>query len=207
MKRLPRNPRDLFSLDARDLAEQMNDLNPPGSDQSTPFVNAQAARKTLHRLQALEAGIRGRRQDSVPAPRPSLDWAAGLLDGDGCISIVRQTYPHRASTLRLTVSISQNCRETLEHFQASAGIDGAISNMKRRPEHNKQVYVLNYAGPGARALIERLRPCLYRKRHEAAVALDFCELGQISRRFGPAGVPPHLQALRETYYKKLQALK
>lgn len=207
MKRPPRNPRDLFSLDAIDLAEQMKDLHPPGRDPASPRVNAQAARKTLHRLQALKAGIEGRRQDSVPAPRPNLEWAAGLLDGDGCISIVRQTYPCRASNLRLTVSITQNCRETLEHFQASAGIDGSISNMKWRPEHNRQVYVLNYAGPGARALIERLQPCLYRKRHEAAVALDFCELGQTSRRFGRSGVPPHLQALRETYYKKLKALK
>lgn len=207
MNNLTCNPDDWFALNAHELAQQMIDFDPPGRTPPTPRVDAQAARKALRRLNALDARTYGRRHDSVPTPRPSLEWAAGLLDGDGCISIVRQTYPNRASTLRLTVSICQNCRETLEHFQASVGLPGALNLMKRRVEHNKQVYVLTYNGPGARALIERLQPCLYRKRHEAAVALEFCELGQISRRFGPAGVPVHLQALRESYYKKLQALK
>lgn len=198
---------DLFAQDARALAQQLKDFDPPGHAPSIGLVDARAARKTLCRLNALDARLNGRRHDIIPTPPPCLEWAAGLLDGDGCISIVRQTYPRRASTLRLTVSISQNCRQTLEHFQASVRIPGTLNEMKRRVEHNKQVYVLNYNGPSARALIERLQGCLYRKRHEAAVALEFCELGQISRRFGRAGVPLHLQALRESYYKKLQALK
>ena len=147
------------------------------------------------------------RTSSINAPAPNLHWAAGLLDGDGCISIVRQRYPHRADNLRLTVSISQNCRQTLEHFQACVGVAGRLHAVKRQVGHNKQVYVLNYSGPGAQALIEQLQGCLYRKRHEAAVALAFCRVGQVSRRFGPGGVPPHLQRVRESFYNKLKALK
>jgi len=200
----------------------------PAPKVSTPPLDPNHAASILQRLDQIKAGLDLRsecsvgkslldcffldraadeRASSVHAPQPNMHWAAGLLDGDGCISIVRQRYPHRADNLRLTVSISQNCRQTLEHFQACVGVSGSLHAVKRRVGHNKQVYVLNYSGPGAQALIERLQGTLYRKRHEAAVALAFCRVGQTSRRFGPAGVPPHLQRVRESFYKKLQALK
>ena len=141
------------------------------------------------------------------APRPSLEWAAGMLDGDGCIAIVKQPYPDRNPIYRLTVSVCQNCLQTLEHFRRSVGVDGVIYAVKRKLEHNKQVYTLNYSGPRALLVIRRLRAFLVRKRPEAQVAISFCLNGQISRRFGPHGVPREVDAVRVAHYLKLRALK
>lgn len=145
--------------------------------------------------------------DDEDAPRPSLAWAAGMLDGDGCIAIVRQPYPNRSTIYRLTVSVCQNCLQTLEHFRRSVGVHGVIYAVKRKLEHNKQVYTLNYSGPKALLVILRLRSLLVRKRPEALVAMSFCLHGQISRRFGPHGVPTSVEAVRVAHYLKLRALK
>lgn len=140
-------------------------------------------------------------------PRLSLEWAAGMLDGDGCIAIVKQPFANRNPIYRLTVSVCQNCLQTLEHFRRSVGVDGVIYAVKRKLEHNKQVYTLNYSGPRALMVIRRLRAFLVRKRPEALVAISFCLNGQISRRFGPHGVPTEVEAVRVAHYLKLRALK
>ncbi len=130
-----------------------------------------------------------------------------MLDGDGCIAIVKQPYPDRNPIYRLTVSVCQNCLQTLEHFRRSVDVDGVIYAVKRKLEHNKQVYTLNYSGPRALLVIRRLRAFLVRKRPEAQVAISFCLNGQISRRFGPHGVPREVEAVRVAHYLKLRALK
>lgn len=149
-----------------------------------------------------------RREYSVGRMPPlSLDWAAGMLDGDGCIAIVKQPFRHRKTIYRLVVCIVQNCRQTLEHFQKCLNLPGTIYEVARKLQHNKQVYTLNYSGPHAMRLVQMLQGHLVRKRLEAAVALSFCENGQISRRFGCHGVPAHIHDIRVAHYKKLRALK
>lgn len=144
---------------------------------------------------------------SIPWPRPSLSWAAGMLDGDGCVAIVRQTYPNRASTYRLVVQVTQNCLQTLKHFRVCVGVPAPIHEVKRRIGHNRQVYALMYSGPKAVLVLQRLAAHLVRKRPEAEVALSFIEKGQVGRRFGGKGVPPAIEQIRISHYNKLRALK
>lgn len=144
---------------------------------------------------------------SIPWPRPSLAWAAGMLDGDGCVAIVKQTYPNRASTYRLVVQVTQNCLQTLKHFRVCVGVPGPIHEVKRRIGHNRQVYALMYSGPKAVLVLQRLAAHLVRKRPEAEVALSFIEKGQVGRRFGGRGVPPSIEQIRISHYNKLRALK
>ncbi len=160
----------------------------------------------LQHLSGLRADL-DRCNDMDIAPRPSLEWAAGMLDGDGCIAIIKQPFPNRRPIYRLIVSIVQNCLQTLEHFRRCVEVDGVIYAVKRKLEHNKQVYTLNYSGPKALLVIRRLRAYLVRKRLEALVAISFCLNGQISRRFGPRGVPTDVEAVRVAHYLKLRALK
>ncbi|MBX3608613.1 MAG: hypothetical protein KF871_01855 [Hydrogenophaga sp.] len=144
---------------------------------------------------------------SIPWPRPSLAWAAGMLDGDGCVAIVRQTYPNRSSTYRLVVQVTQNDLQTLKHFRVCVGVPAPIHEVKRRIGHNRQVYALMYSGPKAVLVLQRLAAHLVRKRPEAEVALSFIEKGQVGRRFGGRGVPPSIEQIRISHYNKLRALK
>ncbi len=177
-----------------------------GDDQPQLFdcepgqLNRDAVRIPDHERRAYE-------DRSIPWPRPSLSWAAGMLDGDGCVAIVRQTYPDRNANYRLVVQVTQNCLQTLQHFRSCVGVTAPIHEVKRRIGHNRQVYTLNYAGPKALLVLQRLRAHLVRKRPEAEVALSFIEKGQVGRRFGPRGVPPQLEAIRISHYNKLRALK
>jgi len=177
-----------------------------GDDQPQLFdcepgqLNRDAVRIPDHARRAYE-------DRSIPWPRPSLSWAAGMLDGDGCVAIVRQTYPDRNANYRLVVQVTQNCLQTLQHFRSCVGVTAPIHEVKRRIGHNRQVYTLNYAGPKALLVLQRLRAYLVRKRPEAEVALSFIEKGQVGRRFGPRGVPPQLEAIRISHYNKLRALK
>jgi hypothetical protein len=150
---------------------------------------------------------RGYEDRSIPWPRPSLSWAAGMLDGDGCVAIVKQTYPNRASTYRLVVQVTQNCLQTLKHFRVCVGVPAPIHEVKRRIGHNRQVYALMYSGPKAVLVLQRLAAHLVRKRPEAEVALSFIEKGQVGRRFGGKGVPPAIEQIRISHYNKLRALK
>lgn len=144
---------------------------------------------------------------SIPWPRPSLAWAAGMLDGDGCVAIVRQTYPNRSNTYRLVVQVTQNDLQTLKHFRVCVGVPEQIYEVKRRISHNRQVYALMYSGPKAVLVLQRLAAHLVRKRAEAEVALSFIEKGQVGRRFGGRGVPPSIEQIRISHYNKLRALK
>ncbi len=144
---------------------------------------------------------------SIPWPRPSLAWAAGMLDGDGCVAIVKQTYPNRSSTYRLVVQVTQNDLQTLKHFRVCVGVPAPIHEVKRRIGHNRQVYALMYSGPKAVLVLQRLAAHLVRKRPEAEVALSFIEKGQVGRRFGGRGVPPSIEQIRISHYNKLRALK
>jgi hypothetical protein len=144
---------------------------------------------------------------SIPWPRPSLAWAAGMLDGDGCVAIVKQTYPNRSSTYRLVVQVTQNDLQTLKHFRVCVGVPAPIHEVKRRIGHNRQVYALMYSGPKAVLVLQRLAAHLVRKRPEAEVALSFIEKGQVGRRFGGRSVPSAIEQIRISHYNKLRALK
>jgi hypothetical protein len=145
-------------------------------------------------------------------PDPSmieLAWAAGFTDGEGCLSIARQTYtdPRRRATYRMRVDIMQNNLEVLTDFERAVGLKGRIYAVKRHHSQNRDCYRIAYDGEAAFELIRRLHPFLRRKRHEADVSLQFERTCQLSRHFGPKGCPEAIWVLRARFYRKLQALK
>src|SRR5690606_3581770 len=110
-------------------------------------------------------------------------WAAGFIDGEGCIHISKQQLPgRRNATYRLGVSVAQNDLEVLLHLRDGLGIVGHIYKIKRSPQHRRQCHALYYSGPNAMKLISVLEPCLVRKRREAQAARAFCTFGRISER-------------------------
>ena len=140
---------------------------------------------------------------------PELAWAAGFMDGEGCISIARQTYTDaaRRATFRIRVDITQNHLKVLRYFEKAAGVKGRMYEVKRDASQNRDCYHLAYDGDRAFEVIERLLPYLQRKQHEAKAALEFRAHCQLNRHFGRHGCPESIWKLREGYYRKLQALK
>ena len=138
-----------------------------------------------------------------------LAWAAGFMDGEGCISIARQTYadPARRDTFRLRVDISQNHLKALRFFEKSVGVQGRLYEVKRSGSQNRDSYHLGYDGDRAFRVIERLLPYLQRKQYEALAVLEFRRTCELNRHFGPKGCPERIWELRERFYKKLKALK
>ena len=77
----------------------------------------------------------------------SLGWAAGFVDGEGCIHLARvqRTCGNRIN-YRLRLSVSQNCLVTLEHLRGLLGGTSYLTKVRRKLQHNKQIYTLIYAG-------------------------------------------------------------
>ncbi len=137
-----------------------------------------------------------------------LAWAAGFLDGEGCIHIAKQRYQGtRSDSYRLGVHVSQNDRSTLDSFCDAVGIRAPIYATKRAANHSRQCYTLNYSGQSALKLLIALMPYLNRKLREAKAALQFSVEGGMGVRRSGKTVDPALAATREHYYRLLKQLK
>jgi hypothetical protein len=106
------------------------------------------------------------------APPSSLEftvqWAAGFVDGEGCIHIAKQRYrTKRRDTYRLGIYLTQNDLKVLEHFRDGVGVAAPIYKVKRTRQHRRQCYTLNYNSANAMRVISLLAPHLVRKRPEA----------------------------------------
>lgn len=138
----------------------------------------------------------------------NLSWCAGFYDGDGCGTITKQQVPGRKHpTYRLRLYLVQNCHVTLHHFQSTLGESCCFTKVKRRMDHNKQIYVLAYDGRHALAVLTKIEPYLIRKRIEAQAAFQFWTLARMGTYSGPDGFPPEVWEEREYWYRKLQRLK
>ena len=145
----------------------------------------------------------------IAKPAFSLAWAAGFVDGEGCISIFKQRYrdPKRKLSYRLGFCIMQNDLEVLEHFRVGMGITEPIYKVKRRPQHSRQVYTLICSGKNALRLITTLLPFLVRKREEAQTAVAYWEDCMGGKRPGGKGWSSQVTADREAKFLRMRALK
>ena len=141
-------------------------------------------------------------------PKPCLKWAAGFLDGEGCIHIARQRYKSsRSDTYRLGVFVAQNDLPTLEQFRDAVGVQTRIHATKRALRHRHQCYTLNYTGNKAIRVLELVSPYLVRKRAEAEAARVFWAYGRFQPPAAPSGTTPAATDLRESFYLLLRNLK
>lgn len=138
-----------------------------------------------------------------------LAWAAGFVDGEGCFHIARQIYrtPRRRPTYVFRLSVAQSNREVLRHLQRILGEHGTIHAVKFRAGMTKQPYRLDYSGPHALAVVEKLFDFLVAKKREAEVVRSFREHCCVSQHPGPKGQHPHVWKQRERHYDELRRLK
>lgn len=135
-------------------------------------------------------------------------WAAGFLDGEGCVSLarVRRNCGNRIN-YRVRVNLVQNCIETLKTFKDYGGERCVLTRITHRESYTRPIYQLIYDGVHAYRLLKKLRPFLVRKGPEADVIFDYYATGEPTRHFGPQGVPAEIWHIRERCYDALRCLK
>ncbi|MEC5215011.1 hypothetical protein RCH06_003588 [Polaromonas sp. CG_9.5] len=135
-------------------------------------------------------------------------WAAGFLDGEGCVTLVRvrRTCGNRTN-YRARVHVVQNCLETLNAFRDRVGENSVLAQLTHRDSYTRPIYQLIYDGIHCHRLLKKLRPHLVRKGAEADVIFEFYRDGEPTRHFGPKGVPAEIWHLRERCYDALRCLK
>src|SRR5437899_4078782 len=85
-----------------------------------------------------------------------LGWAAGLMDGEGCVHIAKQTYgaSGRRPTYRLRVYITQVDDSVLKEFEWIVGISGRLYGPKPKGKQNRTCHTLVYDGIKAFQILE-----------------------------------------------------
>lgn len=137
-----------------------------------------------------------------------LAYAAGVVDGEGCIHIAKTARPGRPNpSYRLALSISQNHIGLLERVARTLQVPRRIYALKRTVKSNRDCYALQICDQHAYASLQALLPYLLRKKAEAEVGIDVYERGRMRVHPGPHGHPPEIWDLRERAYRKLQRMK
>lgn len=138
----------------------------------------------------------------------SLAWAAGFVDGEGCICIARQTYKGRPNVShRLKLTVTQNNYEVLSELQGIIGEPSFISMLPRTEKMNRNSYALVYDSKHALSAIRKLKPFLRRKQYEVEAAERMWEEGMMGKRPGMKGWPPEVYQTREKWARKIARLK
>lgn len=138
----------------------------------------------------------------------SLAWAAGFVDGEGCICIARQTYKGRPNVShRLKLTVTQNNYEVLSELQEIIGEPSFISMLPRTEKMNRNSYALVYDSKHALSAIRKLKPFLRRKQYEVEAAERMWEEGMMGKRPGMKGWPPEVYQTREKWARKIARLK
>ena len=130
-------------------------------------------------------------------------YAAGVVDGEGCICYSKTTMRGRRNpTYRMGLSIGQNHLGLLVRVARALDVPPRIYPVKRTLGMNRDAEVLQIGGQHALKALQTILPYLTRKQPEAAVAIAGYKLGQLRVHPGPQGHAPETWAIQERCYKK-----
>jgi hypothetical protein len=137
-----------------------------------------------------------------------LAWAAGFIDGDGCVTAVIQRHQNRITpSVRIRVVIVQNDHYVLQVLKNVLGESGALNALKRQPCQNRQPYQLQYDSGHAIAVLKKIRPYLVRKAREADACMELFIEGKLDKMPGPKGFPPEVLRIRYYWVGRIGRLK
>lgn len=141
-----------------------------------------------------------------------LAWAAGLIDGEGCVFINRSrrvlASRQQTDTYRLVLKVTMGCRTTVDRLQTIFGV-GTVQNHAPASDKVNASYSWICQSAQAKAVFDLVQPYSVTKSAEIAVALRFASL-PLNERGGRGGsklMDPGLVAQREALYWELRKLK
>lgn len=130
-----------------------------------------------------------------------LAWAAGLIDGEGCVLIAKRS--ERDYQLRLTVAMVH--KPTLDRLRSIFGVGNVRPHVGARPDGWRQKWVWLISARQALAVLELVRPFMITKAGEADLALQFAHTFEGTKK-GRALTSEVLEA-RESLFRNLQVAK
>ncbi len=105
----------------------------------------------------------------------SNEYAAGLVDGEGCISISKSKRKgYKNYQFYLKVVITNTNKDILNLFQEQFG--GSVLNRSHGKKHWTPAYNWQLTCRQAESFLKLILPFLYIKKEEAKVALQFQDL-------------------------------
>ena len=127
-----------------------------------------------------------------------LAWAAGFIDGEGCIAVCRQlpTKGRESPSHRLEVNVANTDHDTILRLKRIFGV-GAVHGRKRG--NYLKVWNFCVTGSDAKKVLDLVTPYLFTKRKEAQLAEDFYELLECTKQQGRL-LPIDVVAQRDAYY-------
>ena|SRR5689334_17939432 len=96
-------------------------------------------------------------------------WAAGVIDGEGCISIHYSGSERRPHQLYITLQVGMTCYPTLLRLQSILGV-GTITERKDQTSRFWQMMMTHMS---AETAIRKIYPYLFTKKRQARIALIF----------------------------------
>jgi hypothetical protein len=97
-------------------------------------------------------------------------WLAGIIDGEGSISI--SDHRKKGRWFRLDLDVGMTHRETIYRIQTLTG-RGNIDLREPKKEEHSQCWIWRVSGPDAQAILKEIKPYLVTKRDHAETALEF----------------------------------
>ncbi len=123
-----------------------------------------------------------------------LAWVAGIIDGEGCISIQARPQPSGSICHTCFLKITMGHKPTIELLRDLFGIGSVTIQDKHGPRTNDS-WTWWTASCKAHAVICKVRPYLVTKAYEADIALEFLSLPSSKR--GRNRINPELIVERE----------
>lgn len=122
-------------------------------------------------------------------------WAAGILDGEGCI-IIAKDYKgtKRVERFRLKVQVSMTHQPTIDRLHVMFG--GSRHNHTPQNSQWRQRHYVILCGEQAEQMLRKVLPYLTAKKEEALVALDFRKLSVKERTARGARFKAELERLK-----------
>lgn len=146
-----------------------------------------------------------------------LAWAAGIFDGEGCISIGKVP-PNSKNGLRnysyrLTLKVTMGSKETVDRFSLIVG-DGTSFLHQKGTDRVSDSYSFVAQSRKTAPILQALRPYLITKAQEADIAIQFLALPDCKRggrqpngTLGSREVTPEYLQVREELYLACAQLK
>lgn len=140
-------------------------------------------------------------------------YIAGLLDGEGCISVIRADQTkrsrHKSPSYRLVVSIYNTNKVMMDWLEQR--VNGCRYHNRQKSERHKICHIINIESQSAERFLIEMQPYIIAKSKQLQLGLELLRLVDTWRRerghvFPPIILPQEEIEKREAIYQRMREL-